>query len=120
MATYLRDTWLPQIATRVRPTTALPYAQLLSLHTMPVIGQVKLAKLRPAHVYQIVDGASASGLSPRTVAAVYRTLHGALAQGSVGNCSPSTPRQRLGPGTECPQLHAPDAAKVGKAPPLDS
>jgi integrase len=115
MAMYLRDTWLPRIATRVRPRTALRYRQLLDLHVVPVIGSVKLAKLRPAHVQQVVDGASASGLAPRTVAGVYRTLHGALAQGvrwqllAVNAAAAVRP-----PRTERPKLHAPDTAKVAK------
>jgi integrase len=110
-----RASSLPHIATRVRPRTALRYRQLLDLHVVPVIGSVKLAKLRPAHVQQVVDGASASGLAPRTVAGVYRTLHGALAQGvrwqllAVNAAAAVRP-----PRTERPKLHAADTAKVAK------
>lgn len=115
MADYLRDTWLPHITTRVRPRTALRYRQLIELHVIPVIGSVKMAKLRPAHVQQVVDGASSSGLAPRTVASVYRTLHGALAQAVrwqlLGVNAATAVRP---PRTERPELNSPDAAKVGK------
>jgi integrase len=113
VANYLRDHWLPHISTRVRPRTAQRYSQLLERHVVPVVGSVKMAKLRPAHVQQVVDQAAASGLAPRTVAAVYRTLHGALAQAvrwqllAVNASTAVRP-----PRTERPELHSPDAAKV--------
>jgi integrase len=115
MAAYLRDTWLPHIATRVRPRTALRYRQLLEGHVISIIGAVKLAKLRPAHVQQVVDDAISAGLAPRTVAGVYRTLHGALAQAvrwqllSVNAAAAVRP-----PRTERPKLQAPDTATVAK------
>jgi integrase len=115
MADYLRDHWLPHISTRVRPRTAQRYSQLLERHVVPVVGSVRMAKLRPAHVQQVVDQATASGLAPRTVAAVYRTLHGALAQAvrwqllAVNASTAIRP-----PRTERPELHSPDTAKVGK------
>jgi integrase len=106
---------MPHIETRVRPRTALRYRQLLELHVVPVIGSVKMAKLQPAYVEQVVDRATSSGLAPRTVTSVYRTLHGALAQAvrwqllSVNAAAAVRP-----PRTERPQLHSPDAAKVAK------
>jgi integrase len=115
VANYLRDHWLPHISTRVRPRTALRYSQLLERHVVPVVGSVKMAKLRPAHVQQVVDQATASGLAPRTVAGVYRTLHGALSQAvrwqllAVNASTAVRP-----PRTERPELHSPDAAKVTK------
>lgn len=115
MATYLRDTWLPHIATRVRPPTALRYRQLLEGHVVPVIGSVKLAKLRPAHVQQVIDCAISAGLAPRTIAGVYRTMHGALTQAirwqllSVNAAAAVRP-----PRPERPKLDSPDAAKVAK------
>jgi integrase len=115
IADYLRDTWLPHVATRVRPRTALRYRQLLEGHVISIIGSVKLAKLRPAHVQQVIDCAISAGLAPRTVAGVYRTLHGALAQAirwqllAVNAAAAIRP-----PRSERPKLQAPDTAKVAK------
>lgn len=115
IADYLRGHWMPHIETRVRARTALRYHQLLELHVVSVVGSVKMAKLQPGHVQQIVDRATASGLAPRTVAAVYRTLHGALAQAvrwqllAVNAAAAVRP-----PRTERPELQSPDAAKVAK------
>lgn len=115
MATYLREHWMPHISTRVRPRTAQRYAQLLDRHMVPVVGDVKLAKLQPAHVQRVVDQALAASLAPRTVAAVYRTLHGSLAQAvrwqvlSVNAAAPVRP-----PRAERPKLTIPDALTVGK------
>lgn len=80
LAEYLQGQWLPHIATRVRPRTALRYRQLLELHVIPKIGAVKLAKLRPSHVQSVVDAMVAKGRAPRTTAGGYRTLHAALKQ----------------------------------------
>ena len=88
VANYLRDQWLPHISTRVRPRTAQRYSQLSERHIVPVVGSVKMAKLRPAHVQQVVDQATASGLAPRTVAAVYRRSMVPSPRPSVGSCSP--------------------------------
>ena len=113
VANYLRDHWFPHISTRVRPRTAQRYRELLERHVVPVVGSVKMAKIRPAHVQQVVDQATASGLAPRTVAAVYRTLHSALAQAvrwqllAVNASTAVRP-----PRTERPELHSPDVAKV--------
>jgi len=90
-------------------------SQLLELHVIPSIGAVKMAKLRPGHVQQVIDATIAAGRAPRTVAGVYRTLHGALAQAvrwqllSVNAAGAVRP-----PRAERPELDSPDAAKVAK------
>jgi Phage integrase, N-terminal SAM-like domain len=115
MADYLRGTWLPHIRTRVRPRTAQRYKQLLELHVVPVIGSVKMAKLQPAHVQQVVDTATASGLAPRTVAGVYRTLHAALRQAIRWQLLSVNPAAAIEPPrAERAKLETPEAAKVAK------
>ncbi len=74
-----------------------------------------MAKLRPAHVQQVIDCAISAGLAPRTVAGIYRTLHGALVQAirwqllSVNAAAAVRP-----PRPDRPKLDSPDAAKVAK------
>lgn len=78
-AAYL-ETWTAHVRTRVRPRTTERYVQILRLHVTPVIGFVPLAKLRPAHVQQVVDAALAKDLTAQTVVHIYRVLHAALGQ----------------------------------------
>lgn len=115
MADYLSGTWLPHIRTRVRPRTSQRYQQLLELHVVPLIGSVKMAKLQPAHVQQVVDAATASGLAPRTVAGVYRTLHAALRQAIRWHLLSVNPAAAIDPPrAERAKLETPEAAKVAK------
>ena len=115
MADYLSGTWLPHIRTRVRPRTSQRYQQLLELHVVPLIGSVKMAKLQPAHVEQVVDAATASGLAPRTVAGVYRTLHAALRQAIRWHLLSVNPAAAIEPPrAERAKLETPEAAKVAK------
>jgi integrase len=58
---YVIDQWLPHQATRVRPRTLHRYEQLLRVHVLPVLGGVKLAKLRPAHVQALIDRPAPQG-----------------------------------------------------------
>jgi integrase len=112
---YLRDSWLPHIATRVRPRTLLRYRQLLERHVVPKIGAVRLGKIRPLHVQAIVDAMIAGGLAPRTTAGAYRTLHAALKQAvrwqilTVNAAAAVQP-----PRAERPKLTVPDSAMVGR------
>lgn len=115
MADYLSGTWLPHIRTRVRPRTSQRYQQLLELHVVPLIGSVKMAKLQPAHVEQVVDAATASGLAPRTVAGVYRTLHAALRQAIRWHLLSVNPAAAIEPPrAERAKLETPEAAKVAQ------
>jgi integrase len=80
VAAYLLDRWLPHQETRLRPRTWDRYRQLLTLHVLPRVGSVKLAKLRPAHVQHVIDSMLLAGLAPRTVLQGYRILSSALRQ----------------------------------------
>ena len=74
-----------------------------------------MAKLQPAHVEQVVDAATASGLAPRTVADVYRTLHAALRQAIRWHLLSVNPAAAIEPPrAERAKLETPEAAKVAK------
>lgn len=115
LAEYLRERWLPHVRTRVRARTALRYEQLLERHVVPVIGSVKLRALRPAHVQEVVDRALGAGLAARSVVAVYRTLHGALAQAVRWQLLGQNPAVAVRPPrAPRPELRVPDAATVAR------
>jgi integrase len=72
---YLRDVWLPSLASTVRPTTLDTYRRLVWAHVMPTLGPLRLQQLERAHVRQWVDRL-ARQMSPKSV----RNVHGVLAK----------------------------------------
>jgi integrase len=84
LATFLREQWLPGLATRVRPTTLHSYRTNLERYVLPRIGQVTLQRLTPAHLNGLYTALQAAGgrdggpLSARTVQAVHMTVRKAL------------------------------------------
>jgi integrase len=76
---FLAD-WLEVAAPKLRPRTLESYASHVRLHIAPAIGAVPLSKLGPTDVQRLLDGLSAGGLSPQTVAHVRATLRRALGQ----------------------------------------
>ncbi len=82
---FLVDEWLPAIQATVRPTTLQHYASYVTVHIVPRIGRLQLARLGPAQLNAMYaslleDGRSdgRGGLSPRSVRHVHTCLHKAL------------------------------------------
>lgn len=68
------ERWLEHCrAKNLRPKTIRRYEELVRLWIVPVIGDVKLAKLRPAHVEQVLD-AVRKQRSPKTVRDVRQAM----------------------------------------------
>jgi len=96
---YLESEWLPAISAvskrgrALAPTTRQRYRDAVR-HVSGVIGRVRLAELRPAHVERARDRLLANGLAPQTVSDVLRVLSQALsraeARGLVGR-NPAVP-----------------------------
>jgi integrase len=84
LATFLREQWLPGLATRVRATTLHSYRTNLERYVLPRVGQVMLQRLTPAHLNSLYGALQATGgrdggpLSARTVQAVHMTVRKAL------------------------------------------
>jgi integrase len=49
-----------------RPTSRRRYAELLHQRVVPLIGGMRLDRIRPAHVQTVLDAATEAGLSPAT------------------------------------------------------
>lgn len=77
---YLDGEWLPHMRTRIRESTWTRYAQLVRAEIAPVIGSVRLGRLRPVDVQRVVDSMVGKGLAARTVVQGYRVLSASLAQ----------------------------------------
>jgi len=73
------DAWLEDSARpSVRPRTYIFYESIVRLHLKPVLGNVPLQKLEPQHVQRLMNQKLESGLSPRMVRHIHRTLTTAL------------------------------------------
>lgn len=72
--------WLDTVKPTVRPRTHKRYAELMTLHAIPLLGKTSLAKLSAQQVQALYAAKLAAGLSPTTVRHLATVLHGALAQ----------------------------------------
>jgi len=70
--------WLEAVAPNVRPRTLVRYREIASLHLIPALGNVRLARLTPAHVEKLMASTIAAGASPRTAAHCRAVLREAL------------------------------------------
>lgn len=78
LAEYL-EYWLSVTESTVRPGTIRRYREYVRLHTVPVIGHVRLVDLKPMHLQQLYSERLQAGSSPTTVHHLHRCLHRALA-----------------------------------------
>jgi integrase len=107
---YLFDQWLPHAATRVKGKTLHRYGQLLRVHVVHSLGNVKLAKLRPAHIQAAIDKMETA---PRTRLHCYRVLSAALRQAvrwQIISSNPATAASPPRPGRA--QLRIPSSEDV--------
>lgn len=71
--------WLSQsVKPRVRPLTAAGYAVNVRKHIVPTLGNMKLDRLTPQNVQELLNDRLAAGLSAKTVNYVHQVLRTAL------------------------------------------
>jgi integrase len=80
VAEYLLRWLEDSVKPRLRPKTYRGYEQLVRLHLVPGLGRLKLSKLTPMHVQQLMNAKLEAGLSKRTVQYMRAVLRAALAQ----------------------------------------
>ena len=66
--------WLKDYQAHTSPRTVFVYEQIARLHIVPVIGEIKLARLSPMHVRRVINTMIDKGLSPRYI----HNTHGVL------------------------------------------
>ena len=87
--------WLSDsVRDTVRQRTYERYESLVRLHLIPSLGRVKLKALTPAHVRGLYREKLDSGLAPRSVLHIHRTLSKALKQAANDGL---IPRNAAGP-----------------------
>jgi integrase len=72
--------WLEHQRGRLRPHPWRRYSQILRDHVLPEIGDLKLEKIRPAHVQHVLDSVAAKGLAPRSVIETRAVISSAMRQ----------------------------------------
>jgi integrase len=90
----------------VRQRTYERHESIVRVHLVPALGNVKLSTLTPAHVRSLYREKLDSGLAPRTVLHIHRTLSKALKQAADDGLIPAMPRARL-------SLHDPAQKRYG-------
>jgi len=75
------ERWLnDSVKPSVRPRTFKSYSQLVRLHIEPDLGRIRLAKLTPQDVQELMNRKLKEGLSPRTVQYIHAVIRRALVQ----------------------------------------
>ena len=110
---YLADKWLPHQAHQVGRKTWRRYEQLVRLHVSPVVGSIRLVRLRALDVQGVVDEMLSSGAATASVSQTYHVLAAALEQAVRWQLIPMNPARSIRPPR--PQrsaLQVPTAAEV--------
>ena len=81
---WVKDSWLPMIRTRIKPSTYDSYRSNMQTHVLPAIGQRGLQQLtapmlNALYADLISKGGERGPLSPKTVRYIHTTIHKALA-----------------------------------------
>jgi integrase len=81
---WIRDGWLPLIATQVKPTTARSYRQLMESHVLPVLGSRLVGNITPRDLVAVYANLIATErpggpLSRSTVRNIHLAVHKAFA-----------------------------------------
>jgi len=74
---YLQ-TWLADVRPTMKARTHERFEELIDLHIVPVLGRVRLEKLSPAHVQNLLTKKLGEGLSASTVVAIRNVLRNSL------------------------------------------
>jgi integrase len=106
--------WLDHKASSgVRPRTLNRYRGLLSRNVLPVIGSMRLDRVKVGHVRGVLDKAAASGLAPRTVQHVRAVLSGLFATAVKWELIPANPvKATETAAAPRPELEVPTAAQA--------
>jgi len=111
VSTYL-DRWLEHQRSRLRPGTHIRYVRLMK-DVRTTIGRLRLDRVRPAHVQQVIDHMTERGLAPRTVVQARAVLGHALRQAVAWGLIPYNPVPAVRPPKpERPELQVPTAEQM--------
>ena len=72
--------WLEAVKPTIRRSTFVRYEEYIRLHTIPIIGGLRLPRLTPQHLQDLYAQKLSEGLSPTSVRHLHTVLHRALKQ----------------------------------------
>jgi integrase len=75
--------WLEHQKGRLRPHPYKRYSQIVRDHVLPVIGELRIDRVRPAHVQRVLDEVAAKGLAVRSVVETRAVLSSAMRQAAA-------------------------------------
>ncbi len=105
------ESWLDESSTRLRPRVFASYRRIVDSRIVPVIGDVRLNTLKPAHIQRVLTTATAARLAPRSVNQVRAVLSSAMRSAVELGLIPYNPvAATRPPRAERPTLAIPDAA----------
>jgi integrase len=87
--------WLEMVKPTVEPGTYRPYEQHCRLHIIPHLGEVKLTKLKRAHVQALYPALTGAGVSAALQRKIGTTLTIALNRAVDSELIPSNPAARV-------------------------
>ncbi len=101
LESFVTSEWLPEAATRLRPTTVAGYEWVLNRLALPRIGHLRLTEITPRHIADLYQTLLASGgrdggeLSNRSVELTARVLHRVLADAAARGYVARSPADRV-------------------------
>lgn len=99
LAEWVRDSWLPMIESRIKPSTFFSYKRNMEIHVLPAIGSRPLQRLTAPMLNALYASllAQANGrrpLSPKTVNYIHTIVHKALADAVDAGVAPANVAER--------------------------
>ncbi len=96
------DSWLPIIATRVKPSTLHSYRRNLEIHVLPALGGKPLQQITPVMLNTLYANLSSPGgerdaLSAKTISYIHTIIHKALADAVDAELLQRNPAERAKP-----------------------
>ncbi len=105
--------WLEHQKGRLRPHPYKRYGQIVRDHVLPVIGDLRIDRVRPAHVQRVLDEVAAKGLAVRSVVETRVVLSSAMRQAAAWGLIVANPVTAVRPPKgERKELAVPSAAQL--------
>lgn len=96
VAQFLKE-WLATTKPSIRPRTWIRYEQYIRVHTVPLIGHLRLSRLQPQHLQALYANRIEAGLSTSSVAHLHTVIHTALGQAERWGLAPRNPARLARP-----------------------
>lgn len=102
LSAWVTDSWLPMIATRIKPSTLDSYRSNMATHVLPAIGarplqQLTAPMLNALYAELLRSGGPRGPLAAKTVRYIHTTIHKALADAVDAGIVPANVAERARP-----------------------